>query len=68
MDVLLVYQFTALSFKNAWELQKRCYFIVNASVVDTAFISPFLTMSDGIYGRWKCSVLGIYIFDIQQNT
>ena len=55
---------TALSLKNAWKLQKRCYFIANASVVGMAFISPFLTMSDGIYGRWKCSVLDIYVFDI----
>lgn len=41
---------TALSFKKAWKFQKHCYFIANTSMVSMAFISPFLTMPDGIHG------------------
>ena len=40
---------TALSFKKVWKLQERCYIIANTSMVGMAFISRFLTMSDGNY-------------------
>ena len=40
---------TAISFKKAKKLQERCYLLANTSMIVMVFISPFSTMSDGIY-------------------